>query len=123
MQVLRRFVQALAAGHGSAAGDAMDAGAGWWLSALRSLGCLQAGPSCAIPPSAPYPVPPLFCSAPADTDEATALQDFMLAALKSFVRRYNVQCAQLAERIGGEVLGAPGVPAELKAAVEAQLQL
>ena len=64
------------------------------------------------------PLPP-----PADADEATALQDFMLAALKSFVRRYNVQCAQIADRIAGEVLGAEGVPPELKAVVEAQLSL
>lgn len=47
----------------------------------------------------------------------------MLAALRSFVRRYNVQCAQIAERIRGEVLGANGVPAALRAAVEAQLSL
>ena len=60
---------------------------------------------------------------PADADEATALQHFMLAALKSFVRRYNVQCAQLAERIGAEVLGGEGVPQELREAVETQLNL
>lgn len=60
---------------------------------------------------------------PPDADEATALQDFMLAALKSFVRRYNVQCAQLADRIADEVLGGEGVPAELRCAVEAQLNL
>ena len=59
----------------------------------------------------------------ADADEATALQDFMLAALKSFVRRYNVQCAQIAERIGSEVLGAESVPVELREAVEHQLNL
>lgn len=47
----------------------------------------------------------------------------MLAALKSFVRRYNVQCAQLAERIGAEVLGSEGVPRELREAVETQLNL
>jgi hypothetical protein len=47
----------------------------------------------------------------------------MLAALKSFVRRYNVQCAEIADRIAGEVLGAEGVPQELKAVVEAQLSL
>jgi hypothetical protein len=62
-------------------------------------------------------------SSHADADEATALQDFMLAALKSFVRRYNVQCAEIADRIAGEVLGAEGVPQELKAVVEAQLSL
>ncbi|KAL4428043.1 hypothetical protein ABPG75_002132 [Micractinium tetrahymenae] len=58
-----------------------------------------------------------------DADEATALQDFMLAALRSFVRRYNVQCAQVAERISGEVLAGEGVPAALREAVEAQLHL
>lgn len=47
----------------------------------------------------------------------------MLAALRSFVRRYNVQCAELAQRIGAEVLGGQGVPPELRAAVEAQLNL
>ncbi|PSC75984.1 nuclear cap-binding subunit 1 [Micractinium conductrix] len=83
LQVLRRFVEVLSAGHGSMEGDAMHT----------------------------------------DADEATALQDFMLAALRSFVRRYNVQCAQIAERIRGEVLGANGVPAALRAAVEAQLSL
>jgi hypothetical protein len=51
------------------------------------------------------------------------MQDFMLAALKSFVRRYNVQCAQIAERISAEVLGGEGVTPELKAAVETQLRL
>ena len=47
----------------------------------------------------------------------------MLAALKSFVRRYNVQCAQLAERIGSEVLGGEGVPRKLREAVEGQLSM
>ena len=67
------------------------------------------------------PSPPLALAA--DADEATALQDFMLAALRSFVRRYNVQCAELAERIGADILGGEGVPQELRAAVEAQLNL
>ncbi len=73
---------------------------------------------CALPPAT---CPPLSPST--DVDEATALHDFMLAALKSFVRRYNVQCAQLADRITGEVLGGEGVPPELRAAVETQLNL
>jgi hypothetical protein len=63
------------------------------------------------------------CHPLADADEERALQDFMLAALKSFVRRYNVQCAQIADRIEGEVLGGEGVPAELREAVLTQLNL
>ena len=75
-----------------------------------------------LPPHTPPP--PHTNTRPADADEATALQDFMLAALKSFVRRYNVQCAEVAERIrGSEVLGAGGVPAALREAVEGQLNL
>jgi hypothetical protein len=47
----------------------------------------------------------------------------MLAALRSFVRRYNVQCAQVADRICGGALRGEGVSAELRAAVESQLHL
>lgn len=83
LQVLRCFVQVLAAGQGTDVGDAMHT----------------------------------------DANAATAMQDFMLAALKSFVRRYNVQCAQIAEGISAEVLGGEGVTLELKAAVETQLRL
>ena len=153
--VLRRFVDVLAAGHGTAEGDAMDAGAagdGPWQRGLSGPACCvmrwpasqhaMSLPAVPLAPALPTtPQPPTICPlappchtahhlpprptppSPPDADEATALQDFMLAALKSFVRRYNVQCAQLAERIGAEVLGGEGVPRELREAVETQLNL
>lgn len=92
LQVVRCFVGALSGGRGTA-GEAMDAG-GRWGGGRGGAGGHRA-PTCGkgrggIQPT-PFPPP-----APrADADEATALQDFMLAALRSFVRRYNVQCAQV----------------------------
>lgn len=131
LQVLRRFVGVLSSGQGTAAGDTMDTG-GWGGQGMGRAG--GAGrraqmrprwrPAGRWAPPSPPPCPLHLLTHPlADADEATALQDYMLAALRSFVRRYNVQCAQLAERIGGEVLGGEGVTQELRAAVEAQLNL
>lgn len=91
-----------------------------WARHCNHAGLPPTHPSC---PARHLPNRPHCAALPADADEATALQNFMLAALKSFVRRYNVQCAQLAERIGAEVLGGEGVPQELREAVETQLNL
>lgn len=58
-----------------------------------------------------------------DTDERSALHDYMLASLKSFLRRYDLEAAQLAERIEADILGAQGVSPEVKEAIRAHLYL
>jgi hypothetical protein len=149
LQVLSCFVSVLSSGSGTAAGDAMQSGepppAAACLPHALPLALHQraARPLLSLPSgwqsreaqvharllqallhSRFYNLPTPTSPPPhTDTDEATALQDFMLAALKSFVRRYNVQCAAIAQRIRVEVLGAEGVPDQLRAAVEEQLCL
>jgi nuclear cap-binding protein subunit 1 len=59
----------------------------------------------------------------ADTDEHTALHDYTLASLKSFLRRYNLEMAQVAERVEAEILGAQGLAEDVKGAVQAHLYL
>ena len=59
--------------------------------------------------------------APAAADEATALQDYMLAALRSFMRRYHVEVAQVADRIQAEVVDAAALQEPLRPAFAVQL--
>jgi nuclear cap-binding protein subunit 1 len=59
----------------------------------------------------------------ADTDERSALHDYMLASMKSFLRRYDLEVAQLAERIEADILGARGITPEIKEAIAVHLYL
>lgn len=59
----------------------------------------------------------------ANAGEVTALHDYTLATLKSFMRRYNVEVAQIADQVEATVLVAPAITPEVKEAIQGQLCL